>query len=173
MNEILLSILTGLISGVISSLLFFWIISRMRPKMSISTAICKGVDSVGTFYGFKILNNSKYNVLDLKIEVILKKPFNSNGGANHSNVWIELKRDGIIQFPRYRKDDKSAGYALIVATRDNLDALWCDDAQSLEVIVHGKHSFSGISKSFTQNYYTKKSCIKEGIFNFGQTFEIS
>ena len=145
----------------------------LRPSITLSGEICKSVDNIGTFYGFKLLNNSIFNVLDVKVEVILKTPFNSNGGLNHSMRWIQLRKDSMLLFPRYKKKDVHADYALIVATRDDLESLWTDQAQFLEIKVHGKHSFSGISKSFTLKYYTKKNCIKDGMFNFGRTFDIS
>lgn len=173
MNEILATILTGLISGVISSVLFFCMMSMLRPHLTISGDICKGVDDIGVFYAIKILNHSKYDVIDLKIELILKTPFNSNGGLNHSMEWINLRRDKILLLPRYKKDDKHGDYALVVATRDNLEQMWTNNAQFVEVKVHGKHCFSGIRKSFDKKYYTKRSTIKDGMFNFGKTFDIS
>jgi len=100
-------------------------------------------------------------------------PFNSNGGTNNAMEWIKLRRDHILLFPRYRKKDDKAAYALIVATRDNLEEIWNNDAQFLVIKVHGKQSFSGMSRSFEQKYYTKKSCIKNGLFNFGKTFVVS
>lgn len=172
-TQIFFSIIAGIVSGLISSGLFFWIMSRLQPKMLISECICKGEDKNGTFYGFKILNLTKHNIIDLRLEVQLKTPFNSNGGSNFSMEWIKLKKDYILQFPKYDPNDKNADYALIVATRDNLEELWCDPAQHLEMRIYGKHALSGIRKSFTQKYYTKKNCIKAGLFNFGKTFDIS
>ncbi len=173
MNIIAISIITGVISGLVSSLMFFWMISFMRPKIELSTEICKGNDEHGVFYGFKVINRSIYHVLDLRAEVILKTPFNSNGGQNYSNKWIKLRRENILLFPRFKRDKNYADYALILATRDDLEDLWIDTNQFLEIKIHGKHSFSGVSKSFEQKFYTKKNCIKEGMFNFGKTFAIS
>jgi hypothetical protein len=112
-------------------------------------------------------------VLDLKLEVILMSPFNSNGGSNNRMQYLNLRRDNIVMFPRFRKKDLKADYALIVTTRDDLETIWNNDAQYLVIKVHGKHSFSGMSRSFEQKYYTKKNSVKEGLFNFGRTFEIS
>ena len=76
-------------------------------------------------------------------------------------------------FPRYNKKDKNGNYALVVTTRDDIESKWNNASQFLEIRVHGKHSFSGINKSFEKKYYTKKNCIKDGMFNFGKTFDIS
>lgn len=172
-SEFVGSIIAGIISGLIASGLFFYFISTLRPKLTISKEICRSEDKDGVFYGFKILNNSNFHVLDLRIEIILMSPFNSNGGVNNSMTWINLRKDHILLFPRFRKKDDRADYALIVATRDNLENIWNQEAEYLVIKVHGRQSFSGMSRSFEQKYYTKKSCIKPGIFNFGKTFDIS
>ena len=173
MEELLLSTFIGLVSGVVSSLIFLWALSLMRPDITISGELCKSSDAAGPFYAFKIINNSRFHALDLKAELILNTPFNSPGGSNHSCEWIHLTKDGLLQFPRYRKNDTKADYALILGTRIDLDALWNSTAQYLEVKIYAKHSFSGIYKSFNQKYYTKQSSIQSGMYNFGKTFRIS
>ncbi len=173
MQELLLSTFIGLLSGVVSSMIFLWVLTLMRPNITISKEICKSSDANGTFYGFKIINNSRFHALDLKAELILNTPFNSPGGSNHSCEWITLRKDGLLQFPRYKRNDAGADYALILGTREDLDALWNSSAQYLEVKIYAKHSFSGIYKSFNQKYYTKNSCIMSGMYNFGKTFRIS
>jgi len=173
MGELFLSAITGLISGIISSLLFFWMMSMLRPSITISKQLCKYADDKGIFYGFKLLNHSSYNALDLKVELILNTPVNSHGGSNHSCEWIKLRKDGLLTFSRYKKQDNTADYALVLGTRQNLELIWSKDSQYIEVKVHAKHSFSGIYKSFNQKYFTKNTCIKDGMFNFGLTFDIS
>lgn len=168
------SIVAGLISGLISSGLFFYFISTLRPNLSLSKTICKFKNLDGRdVYGIKILNNSKFHVLDLQIEAILMSPFNAPGGTNYYMQWVKLKREHITLFRRYDKKDVSANYAFVVATIDNLDEIWTNETQHFVVKIHGKHSFSGMSRSFEQKYYTKKNCIKDGLFNFGKTFDIS
>ena len=139
MSELFLSAITGLISGIISSLLFFWMMSMLRPT----------------------------------ITLILNTPANSHGGSNHSCEWIKLRKDGLLTFSRYKNQDNTADYALVLGTRQNLELIWNKDSQYIEVKVHAKHSFSGIYKSFNQKYFTKNTCIKDGMFNFGLTFDIS
>ncbi|GAA4214212.1 hypothetical protein GCM10022289_47460 [Pedobacter jeongneungensis] len=145
----------------------------MRPKIELSNSICTDTDKDGRYYAFKIVNNTSYNLIDLRAEMILKTPVNSNGGPNYTHRWITLKKENILLFPKYNKKDAKAEYALVLGTREDLSSLWTDQAQFLQVKIHLKHSFSGISKSFVQEYYTKKSCIKDGMFNFGKSFEIS
>ena len=173
MQEFIMSSFTGLVSGVVSSLLFFWFISMMRPKIELSGMICTDVDPDGRFYAFKIINKTKYNLLDLRAEMILKTPVNSNGGPNYTHRWLTIKKETYLLFPKYNLKDAKAEYALVLGTREDLSSLWTDQAQFLQVKIHLKHSFSGISKSFVKEYYTKKSCVKEGMFNFGDSFEIS
>lgn len=172
-STITISIITGIISGTISSALFFYIMSKLSPKIEISNQICKAQDSEGIFYGFKILNSSRFDLVDIKLEFILKSPFNSNGGSNNKLSHLSLRKDHLTQFPKYRSDDKYAEYAVVAGTRDNIEEIWKESTQFLVVKVQAKHSLSGITKSFSHKYYTKKSCIKEGFFNFGKTFDIS
>ena len=150
-SEFFGSAIAGIVSGIISSALFFYFISTLRPDLSLSKDICKFKNPEGeTTFGVKILNNSRFHVLDLKIEMILMSPFNAPGGTNYFMRWIQLKREGLILFKRYNKDDDKADYAFVVATREDLDAIWMNETQHIIVKIHGKHAFSGMSRSFEQ-----------------------
>lgn len=169
------SLLSGVISGVVASGLFYWYMTKMRPSIFICDNIVKSSDTTGLFYAFKIYNNSRFfDVLDLKIEVYVKTPFNAHGGQNYNLEKIELKKDHVMLLPRCSKaNEPDASYALIVTTRVDVEKLWLSDSQHVEIHIHGRHSFSGASKSYSKKFYTKRNSIKEGMFNFGKTNSVS
>lgn len=165
-----LSILSGIISGVVASILFYIYMRQLRPDIKLCTHIAQFEHNNQTYYAFKLYNNSRwFSVLELRIEVIIRTPFNSDGGTNYRIERVQLKNYKYMILPKYKKIDKSGDYALVVTTRDDLASLWNGDHQNIMFRVHGRHSFSGASKSFHQVFWQKSTSIKKGMFTFGRT----
>lgn len=58
-------------------------------------------------------------------------------------------------------------------TYEDLDKIWDDDKNCfLRFRYFATHSFSGYGKVFTHNYFVKKHSIKEGSFEFANSFKI-
>ncbi|GEM_PF-4208406 len=173
-NGFALSIVSGLISGIVASAVFYFYMHRMRPRLFICDHIAKSQDKDGVYYCFKVYNlSSKYDILDLKFEVMLKTPFNSHGGQNYKIDRFTLKKENIMLIPRCSKKNETDGsYALVMTTRDDVESLWSNDAQLIELHVHARHSFSGATKSYAKKFYTKSASIKSGMFTFGKTNDV-
>ena len=102
-----LSIISGIISGIVASGVFYLYMQKMRPKLFICDEICKMTDDQGVYYGFKLYNqSSRYDVLDLKFEVFIKTPFYSHGGQNFKIDRLTLKRDRIMVLPKFSRKNK-------------------------------------------------------------------
>lgn len=169
--EFIFSIVSGLISGVVASLLFYLYMRKMRPKIFICDDIALSNNEEGPFYGFKLYNESKkYDVLDLRFELFIITPFNSHGGRNYKIDKLKLKREHIMSLSKCSKENEKEGsFALVMTTREDLETLWNKDSQILEFHVHARHSFSGATHSFSKKFYTKSTSIKQGMFTFGKT----
>lgn len=173
--DFLLSLLSGVISGVVASGVFYLYMTRLRPNIFICDLIAKSSNDKGTFFAFKIYNSSnRFDILDLKAELLLKTPFNSDGGQNFRISKIDLVRDKVMILPRCsKKNNKEGDFALILTTREDIDQLWNSDSQHIEFHIQAKHSFSGATKSYTKKFYTKRTSIKEGMFTFGKTNSVT
>ncbi len=167
-------IVSGVVSGIISSGLFYWYLTKLRPKLFICDYICRGKDESGRFFGFKVYNeSSKHDILDLRMEVFIKSPFNAHGGQSYNISPINLKKGHVMVVPKFRKNSTSGDYALILTTRDDLDVMWTKEAQTLEIHIHAKNSFSGASRTFVKKFYQKRTAVKDGMFTFGKTNEVN
>jgi hypothetical protein len=176
MNAILSSLVTGVISGIVASLVFTLIMYNLRPKVKISPEINRTEyrDDGIIFYGIKILNNSRFTgLLDVRAELVLMTPFNAHGGPNFHMDDIPLKSNYLAHCNKYSKKDKEGAYAVIFTTPVDIDSLWKTEGQFITFNIYAKHPFSGFSKAFEQKYYTKRDCIKNGRFTFGNKFDIS
>lgn len=169
-----LSVLSGVISGVVASILFYIYMRQLRPDIKLCKYIAQFQRGDQTYYAFKLYNNSRwFSVLELRIEVVIRTPFNSDGGKNYRLERIQLKNYKYMILPRYKKGDESGGYALVVTTKDDIASLWSEENQNIMFRVHGRHSFSGASKSFHKIFWQKGTSIKKGMFTFGKTDDVN
>ncbi len=169
------TILIGVISGIISSSIFYIYLLLLRPNIEIASDICNQTGEVGGFFGFKIVNNSIFfDLVDIEAEIVLKTPFNTTGGQNYKFQTIRLNKDKIKVLPKRSKKNHEQGgsYALILCTTENILNLWTTEHQHIELHVFARHSFSGSCKNFTKKYFTTAN-IKKGMFKFGKDLEIS
>lgn len=173
MKEFLQGLYSGVISGIVASGMFYYFVSLLKPDIKIAPGICKTMHDGNLIFGFKIVNYSFWSALDLKAELCIMSPFNSPGGMNYDLKWIKLRKSELAHCSRYTKNDTRGAYAIIFLTTENLEQVWCNIDQILLFKINAKHSFSGFVKSSEQHFYTKKSSIKEGFFNFCKSFEIS
>ena len=68
--------------------------------------------------------------------------------------------------------NKKATYALIFYTKEDLEAKWDSSRISFQLQLIAKHALSGFSRVFTQTYYTKENSIKNGMFEWGNSFNV-
>ena len=182
--QIILSILTG----IISSIVFLVIIFILRPRLKISHEICRRFDEKTgrNVYMIKVINKSRwFKVIDVNAELISQEPVaapvltktkNCNGATNLKLKRLKLKEEnGHIWFINRRKYScKHASFAYIFTCIEDLDTLWDENKkQTLHFKIISKHGLSGFPKLTTMEYADKNSCIKEGRFYFGNTCEIA
>lgn len=179
MNEIMLFLLDKVILsvfiGVIASGIFFVILSRFKPKLEISPNISKGKSTLDgrTIYRVKVLNKTKYPLIDIKAQLHIFKTYQSDGGEIWKSKSIELKRNDPIVIDKYDNKDQDVKYAYRFLTYENLDEIWNDDTiQFLKFRIICKNVESGFGYFFEKDYRVKKQTIINGDFAKGDTFNI-
>jgi len=116
---------------------------------------------------------TKRSITNVRAELHLITPKNVPGGRIVSSKKIELKRCDPIQIGRFNPKDKEADYAHRFQTYKNLDKIWAKDGNTyLRFRIFGTDSLSNLGKIFRQDYHMKRSTIKNGEFEFGNSMEI-
>jgi hypothetical protein len=121
---------------------------------------------------FKIINNGKRNIVNIRSELLLVSAQNVNGGAILTTE--VLKEDSAFILARYDKKDKDAKYARRFTFRKNLHEIWKhEENQFLIFRIYCHDEISGFGKVFEQEFHLKNSNLVKGVFDYGSNMDIS
>ncbi|MDX3913755.1 MAG: hypothetical protein QHC79_09465 [Pseudosphingobacterium sp.] len=174
----------SIITGVISSAVFLFILSRLKPKVIISNEVAERVGSGSSTFIFKILNKSCFfKVYDVSIRVYSTKIIPSINGDDIERIEISVRKDYqrvIDRFnPRHYWQNSILGkkrlrshtnYAAQFSTTVNLNDIIAQ-GRTVEMEVYAKHSLTGFSKIFSVEYKHANNIVK-GSFRSGNSFII-
>jgi len=164
----------GILSGLIASTTFLLILRKLRPMINISPQISCSLEDGKKEYAIKIINKNKRNIVDLRVELLLVQSSNVPGGFILNTNSIALKTDHAFIVSKFDSADKDAEYARRFVCYENLDTLWQnEDIDYVIFRVYCHDEVSGFGKVFTQEYRTKRTCLIDGQFHFGDDLEIS
>lgn len=171
MDKILIAILVSLISSAV----FLYILSRLKPKLEISPEIAKGVSTVNNrnIYRIKVINKSRQPVTDVRAQLHLLRSYQVKGGSIWKSKALELTRSDPMIIDKFDKNCRDVNYAYRFLTYDDIDEIWEDDTyQILRFRIICKNSLSGFGGFFSRKYSVKKQCIIDGDFEKGCSFKI-
>jgi hypothetical protein len=170
-----LSAVIGVLASVIASAIFWVVLFQIRPKIEISPQISRSINSDGS-KGFrvKLINRSRRAAVDLQPSVFLDTLRKHKTGDVHMLRLLPVKSTPGFLFHGYDKNDADARYARRLLITDDLDATWVDDQiSSIVVRLFARDGRSGAFRQFEQTYRLKRDAIKDGDFDWGDSFEIS
>lgn len=170
--------LLSIISSVIASTFFiFLILHFLRPKIKISPYIAvNSMFSEGgnPVYFFKIINLSLFTAYDLSMELWAQELYPVKNGMNSRFIELPLRRKTLSYVPEYKllwKSKKYGDFAILASTNHNIRETLANPHHSIRLQVTLRHGLTGLSKVFYLDY-ANESVIKQGIFTFGNSFEI-
>lgn len=112
--------------------------------------------------------------MDLQASVFLDTLRKNRTGDVHMLRLLPVKSTPGFLFHGYSKKDPDARYARRLLITDDLDVTWADDQiSSIVVRLFARDGRSGAFRQFEQTYRLKKDSLKEGEFDWGDSFEIS
>lgn len=165
------SILIGVLSSVIASFIFVFLMLTMRPSLVIGELIAKTIYDERKVFVIKIINRSWWKLYDVHAELAHIRFENVTGGQNVYSRRLKLLYDHlwtINSFPSWRTD-VNAEYAALYVCLDDLELLWTSDTM---IEFRAKHSLSGFNRVTRRRFYKAQSSIREGTFKFGNSLEI-
>jgi hypothetical protein len=157
----------AILIGVVSNGMFFFIMSRFRPKFDISSTLAHGFDTIEgkSIYRIKVVNKTSSPVVDIKAQLHILKNHQTATGSIWKSKAIELKRSDPIVISKHDE--------FRFLTYEDIENIWNDDnIQFLRFRIYARHSVSGFGTFASKDYRLKRNSIKEGEFSKGDTFEI-
>ncbi|CEN52792.1 hypothetical protein [Capnocytophaga canis] len=168
------SLLIAILSSVISSIFVILILQAfLKPKIKISPVICKKTKEDGRIvYVIKVINVTGVDIFDIQARLHLVSREQTFTGEFTKTSEIKLKRSNPFVISAYGSNRKNYGVFRFL-TEEDIEKKWeKDDIQYLRFTILGKHRRSNTLGYFEQEYRTKRSSIKEGVFLVGNTFDI-
>lgn len=172
MENLLISLIIGVLSGVLASYLFLiYYLGRKKPKIEISEHISKVKFNDETNYFFKFVNKTDSEIFDVSVEATFFKPIGDLNGTNLQGTDIELKDSFFMYIPKNTKEDQHNLHCMRLRTIENLEEKWADSSSKIRLTIIARHSLSGFNKVFFKEFNSIR-CISTKQFISGDSLEI-
>ena len=113
--EIITSVIIGVLSSLVASLVWLSFYSRLRPNLVVSSQLSKFLDAEGKIaYRIKVVNRGKRHVVDVRAKLYLITPVFVPAGQVRNLQEIPLKTNS-----RCRYDIQAAGAGRSTHTSNN------------------------------------------------------
>lgn len=167
------SIIIGLLSGIVSSILSTMIIRFIRPRIIISSKIARADTNEKPEYRVKVVNLSRSYAKNVHVTAQLINRQNlPDGGILVTTKPLHFIRTDFGFIEPYKKADIENRYAIRLRFKDPLEEIWCDPTYtSLEISVYCENETSGVGKVFKKVYYSK-TCICNGVYETGKSVNL-
>jgi len=171
--ELATTISIGVISGLLTSILFFLLLRGLRPNIIISPYIAETIHKDQKYYDFKIVNKASRPAINIRAHIVIARPTSVEDGFIFTTKNINLVCDNTFELASYSKKDSNAPYAFRFSTTDDLDQIWINDAEHIRFKIIATDSESGFSRSFLKAFHTKRNSIVIGMHKSKDSLEVS
>ena len=182
LSNIIESLIIGIISSLIVSILFLWfILHKLRPVVQISNFIChsledyeiNGINKVRNKYTFKLVNKSVYDTFDIILELLLLTPINHTGAnSNLKSKTLSLRTSNMTHMSRFRKKNSKSDpfkkFAILIHTNEELEDFLKVPESFIQLRITARHGLSGLAKTFEQHFPDPSVIIKWHKFQHGE-----
>ena len=159
-------LITGVISGIVASVVFYIFLLSVRPKIHVSNKICQAIeDEGGALIKIKIVNKTRCILTNVKYVLNFCQ---SQGDGLHQIEAIPPCKTPLEFIDKYSESDENAEYAIRFLYRIpphvRISEGW------LEFSIHANHGFSNTSACVKKKY--GHDDIVPGIFETGTSMKI-
>ena len=131
-----------LILGFITSVIWTYILYKLRPNLDISS-----VETDEKILKITITNNGCFAATNLQIESCTIKVKNDKDVTHH----FTFKKEDFLVLPK-KRNNSDQSYFRVFCTTDYKSELKGLNPVILRVRVHATHEYSGFGKAFEQNF---------------------
>jgi hypothetical protein len=158
------SAVIGIISGVVASIIVFLVLLLIRPKVIISSDICRGDNDLCRI---KVVNCTRAILTNLKYTL---QCFTTRGDGIFDTTNIKPEKEPLIFIDKYDKDDEDASYAIRFSYKIPASCYLNDGHTKLVFTFLANHAYSNTSICI-QREYTYNNIV-HGIFETGKSTKI-
>lgn len=151
-------LVSGVLSGIIASACFMFILYGVRPKISISEKVIFEKAKEGSIIQIKVANMTKKMINN--VDYALYYCLINEDGINDIKE-IPARKSILRNIARYDKHDEDAEYAIRITFNANDLNFPLDENDKLIFVINAKHSVSNTSVCKIKEYY------RDDIFNDG------
>jgi len=172
--------IVSIFGSVLLSVIGVFLIWFLRPKVKIAPYIAKLTKDGKDTIMLKVINKSYlFQLIDINFELTMLKPVSTPKGMNIAieHVGLVSKHLWFLSRRKFRKNSKGfATFAIVIRVDPEFDLIdaWKNNANNgtyFDLKVIAKNNFSGIT-SITHQKFDHSSCIKNGEFCHGNSFDI-
>jgi hypothetical protein len=146
------NVATGVVSGLLASLVWFIGLRLVKPKIRISPMIRKAPND-GT-YQIKVLNVRRSNAINVKAQLYMLQPMKADGDRFRNSTPVRLERPDLMAISGNTSRDEYDGTPVFrFSTQEDLDALAQQNPDAtLAFRLLATHPFSQSTQLFKQDY---------------------
>jgi len=187
-NNILVNILVGGVSGVTASVLasaiFWYMLYQQKPKLQISPKIATMSEdrSGNTLYAIKIINKTKTEIINVKLELCAASVVSQTTVDGRSVPAIRLTKIAIgreqpinelMVIDKFNLNDNEAKYAQQLIIAEDINDKCNAENSFLLLRIIATHSASGFSKVYEARYdHPLSNFIVKGRFKGADNLDI-
>jgi hypothetical protein len=163
------TVILGITTSFVASLIFTYIFTQLKPKLKISTVI----GHTNGIFKIKIINRSRFAATNIKAELSYINFFAVPGGQETNSTKIHLVKKELFALDKFEKDSEFATHTYRFVTKHGQDlrqGLNQNNRQFIRLKISANHSVSNIGKVFEQRY--RAAQIIDGDYGFGDIIEI-
>lgn len=171
-----MTLVLGALASLVASLVFWFGVQRVRPKLVISQEIARTAperEGGEPKFRIKIVNMGRRAAVDLQVMMYIDSPRKVPGGDIRVLRQLKVHSTPGSVLPGRKKQDREARHARRIRLEANLDEVWTDEQHSSIIVrVYARDGSSGYVGEYEQIYRLRRE-IKDGSFEFGDSMAIS
>ena len=166
MEDVIVALLIGIISGLVSSLCYFLFMRAVKPKIVVAPSIVVKTTGEATNYSIKVVNKTKSDLIDIYYTFQIYS-ISPDGIVDTS--YIEPTKPILRHIEKCSKSENDT-YAIRLSFSDEMQRTLLGDSY-LVFTIYATHAFSG-GRIVLQTKYKETQLIENGTYETGKSVKI-
>ncbi|MBY9066444.1 hypothetical protein K1X12_06015 [Hyphomonas sp. WL0036] len=168
-----LAVVTGLVSGLMASVIFLLLLNDLQPKLRISHVIVRGKDRRGGNRIFvKVINQTRADILQPRATLHAITIAELGERYIAENIPLAAESPMIIERVNHKRPGENPNVYVFSAKIGKEEEEKISRNTSIRFRIISEHPVSGVKKIFERIYSLDAGCLLEGRFRSGAHFGV-